>query len=56
MKEDLHLKLEEMGYTRVVNDTTQLEAAIQDIDALNSGFEFDNRKALSIIRNELEAK
>ena len=56
MNEDLHLKLEEMGYTRVVHDMTQLEDAIQGIDTLKCGFEFDNRKALSILKNELEAK
>ena len=56
MNEDLHLKLAEMGYTCVVHDKAQLEAAIQEIDTLKCGFEFDNHKAITILKKELEAK
>jgi len=56
MKEDLHLKLEEMGYTRVVHGTDDLEIAIRDIASLKCGFEFDNRKAIETLRNELEKR
>ena len=54
MQEDLHLKLEEMGYTHVVHDTEDLEHAIRDIASLKCGFEFDNHKAITILRTELE--
>jgi UDP-N-acetylglucosamine transferase subunit ALG13 len=54
MKEDLHLRLEELGYTRVVKNTEQLEKAIGDIDNLKVGFHFDNTLAIETLRNIIE--
>ena len=42
MKEDLHHKLEELGYTKVVTNTSELEAAIENIGNLKTGFDFNN--------------
>jgi len=49
MNEDLHLKLEELGYTRVVHNTDELEAAVKEIDKLKTGFVFDNRLAIETL-------
>ena len=49
MKEDLQYKLEEMGYTRVVNTTSELEEAIKNIDSLKIGFTFDNSMAIETL-------
>jgi UDP-N-acetylglucosamine transferase subunit ALG13 len=54
MKEDLHLKLEELGYTKVVHDETQLRNAIRDMDAIRTGFTFDNTLAVSTLKAVLE--
>ena len=40
MKEDLQDRLEELGYTKVVRNTRELEKAIVNIDKLKTGFEF----------------
>ncbi|MDR3598830.1 hypothetical protein, partial [Clostridium sp.] len=42
MKEDLQFKLEEMGFTKVVNNTEQMEIAIKNIDKIKTGYHFDN--------------
>ena len=47
MKEDLHCKLEELGYTKVVSNATELEKAIVNIDRLKIGFDFNNSMAIS---------
>lgn len=54
MKEDLHYRLEELGYTEVVRDTAQLEKAILNIDALRIGFKFGNSMALSNLQKAME--
>lgn len=46
MKEDLHCKLEELGYTRVVKNAGELERAIVNIDDCKTGFEFNNSLAI----------
>lgn len=46
MREDLHLKLEELGYTYVVHDVAELKAAMNKLDKLKVGFEFDNSLAI----------
>jgi UDP-N-acetylglucosamine transferase subunit ALG13 len=54
MNEDLHHKLEELGYTRVVRNTAELEKAIQNIDQLKVGFKFDNTRAVQTLTNIIE--
>ncbi len=49
MDEDLHYKLEELGYAKVVRNTQELKTAIINMDRLNTGFEFDNSLAISIL-------
>ncbi len=49
MKEDLHLKLEEMGYTKVVTSFAELQNAINQIDTIKTGFEFDNQLAITTL-------
>lgn len=54
MNEDLHFKLEEMGYTKVVNDVAELEKAVYQIDKLKSGFNFDNKLAIVTLSRIME--
>ena len=54
MEEDLHYKLEELGYTKVVRDKEELEKAIEKIDNLKVGFNFDNSQAIQTLRNIIE--
>jgi UDP-N-acetylglucosamine transferase subunit ALG13 len=54
MKEDLHYKLEELGYTKVVKNADELEKAIENIDNLKVGFNFDNSLAIQILRSIIE--
>ena len=54
MKEDLHIKLAEMGYTRVVDDTDKLERAVSEVDLLKSGFKFDNTLAITTLNRKME--
>jgi UDP-N-acetylglucosamine transferase subunit ALG13 len=54
MKEDLHFKLEEMGYTKVVRNIDELENAIQNIDKLKVGYNFDNTYAIQILKKLIE--
>lgn len=56
MNEDLHFKLEEMGYTKVVNNSLELEHAIRRIDNLKTGFDFDNRLAIATLTRVMEEK
>jgi len=49
MKEDLQYKLQEMGYTKVVTDKTELENAIMDIDDIKTGFTFNNDFAVKML-------
>jgi len=54
MNEDLHFKLAEMGYTKVVNTIEELRQAVGNIDELKSGFEFDNKSAVSALKQVME--
>ena len=56
MKEDLHLKLEELGYTRVVHNIQELKNAIQQLDKIKTGFKFDNQLAISTLTKIVEDK
>jgi hypothetical protein len=46
MNEDLHLKLEEMGFTFVVHNIEELKKAIGHADSLKVGYHFDNSLAV----------
>ena len=54
MKEDLHFRLEELCYTKVVINTDGLEKAIQNIKNLKIGFKFDNSLAIQTLKNIVE--
>jgi UDP-N-acetylglucosamine transferase subunit ALG13 len=54
MNEDLHFKLEKLGYTRVVRNKEELEKAIENIDSLKVGFHFDNTLALQTLKQIIE--
>jgi UDP-N-acetylglucosamine transferase subunit ALG13 len=54
MKEDLHYKLEELGYTKVVKNPEELENAIGNIENLKVGFNFDNSLAIRTLRDVIE--
>jgi len=54
MKEDLHYKLEELGYTKVVRNTEELEKAVWGIGNLKIGYEFNNSLAISILHRAME--
>jgi UDP-N-acetylglucosamine transferase subunit ALG13/ribosomal protein L33 len=54
MNEDLHLKLEEMGYTKVVTNELELENAIGQLDDIKTGFEFDNKLAITTLNRIIE--
>jgi len=54
MKEDLHVKLEEMGYTNVVNNLEELKKSIKNIDSLKTGFPFDNTLAIQKLTDAIE--
>jgi UDP-N-acetylglucosamine transferase subunit ALG13 len=54
MNEDLHLRLEELGYTRVIHDASQLREAIRKSDSIRTGFVFDNTLAITTLRKALE--
>jgi UDP-N-acetylglucosamine transferase subunit ALG13 len=54
MKEDLHYKLEELGYTKVVRNTEELERAIANIKELKVGFDLNNSLAISTLQKIME--
>jgi beta-1,4-N-acetylglucosaminyltransferase len=54
MDEDLQYKLEEMGYTKVVNCIEQLESAIKNISKIKVGYLFDNYLAINKLNNLVE--
>jgi UDP-N-acetylglucosamine transferase subunit ALG13 len=56
MEEDLHYKLQELGYTRVVKNPDELEEAIRKIEGLKVGFNFDNSLAISTLHKAVEAE
>lgn len=51
MKEDLQYKLEELGYTKVVNNINELEFAIKKVDDLKVGYNFNNSFAIQTLKN-----
>jgi beta-1,4-N-acetylglucosaminyltransferase len=46
MEEDLQYKLEEIGYTKVVQNAEELEAAIRNITEIKLGYNFNNELAI----------
>lgn len=54
MNEDLHFKLEELGYTAVVSNVSELEKAISNIDIFKTGFNFNNSLAISSLHKIME--
>jgi UDP-N-acetylglucosamine transferase subunit ALG13 len=54
MKEDLHWRLEELGYTKVVTNTNELKKAIESIHDLKVGFNFDNTLAIQTLKKMIE--
>ena len=54
MKEDLHFKLEEMGYTNVVNNLGELKKSIKNIVNLKTGFPFDNTLAIQKLTDAIK--
>lgn len=54
MKEDLHYKLEELGYTVVVKNTDELEKAVKEMEKLKTGIDFNNSFAISMLHKAME--
>ena len=54
MREDLHVKLEELGYTKVVHSARELREAIGSVHSMRTGFSFDNTLAVSTLKAALE--
>ncbi|NPV10185.1 MAG: hypothetical protein HPY57_00120 [Ignavibacteria bacterium] len=54
MDEDLHYKLEELGYTKVVTNLEEMEDAIKHLDEIKTGFKFDNSLAIKILKKLIE--
>ena len=54
MKEDLYIKLEELGYTKAVHNADELEIAIKNINQLKTGYKFDNSLAISKLTELVE--
>jgi UDP-N-acetylglucosamine transferase subunit ALG13 len=55
MNEDLHLRLQELGYAFVAQDVAELKNAIENIQKLKVGFPFDNTPAIAKLRALIEA-
>jgi UDP-N-acetylglucosamine transferase subunit ALG13 len=54
MKEDLHYRLQELGYTKVVRNVEELAIAIGEIPNLKVGFPFNNSLAIAMLRKAVE--
>ena len=54
MDEDLHYRLQELGLAFVVTDVEELRTAIQNIDDLKVGFNFDNSLAVAKLKEFVE--
>lgn len=54
MEEDLHFKLEELGYTKVVRDYEEIKDAVNSLDTIKSGYVFNNDFAVSSLRSIIE--
>jgi UDP-N-acetylglucosamine transferase subunit ALG13 len=53
MNEDLHFRLQEMGFTSVVKGIEDLRQAVRAVRDLKVGFSFDNSLALSKLREQM---
>ena len=51
MNEDLHVRLEELGFTTVVRNAEEMRAAVGNLPRLAVGFAFDNTLAISTLRS-----
>lgn len=56
MREDLHLRLGDLGYVFVVHDAEDLRNAVNNLENLRVGFHFDNGQALSMLRKLIESQ
>ncbi len=56
MREDLHLKLAELGYTHVVRTPEDISAAIGRLGGLKMGFTFDNSLAIRKLAEMIERR
>lgn len=54
MNEDLHHELQRLGYTKIVNNTDELERAVRRIENLKVGFNFDNSRAISALHKVVQ--
>ena len=54
MNEDLQYRLEEFGYTKVVKNVKELRSAIEQIDQIKTGFNFDNSLAVKTLKDVIE--
>ncbi len=54
MKEDLYIKLVQLGYTKAVHNADELTLAIKNIDQLKTGYKFDNSLAISKLTELVE--
>jgi len=54
MNEDLHFNLEEMGYTKVVTNASELGDAITKLGEVKIGFRFDNTQAVKTLHEIME--
>ena len=54
MREDLHVHLEKLKYTRIVNNASELENAINEIGNLKVGYSFDNKLAIDTLTRIME--
>ena len=54
MKEDLHCRLEELGYTKVVVNKGEMRNAIMNLDNLKTGFDFNNSMAITRLHHTME--
>lgn len=54
MNEDLHFKLQQMGYTRVVNNVSEMRRAASELDSIRTGFDFDNTLAIITLNRAME--
>lgn len=50
MEEDLHLELEELGFTKVASTYEELRDAVNSLDDIRTGFQFNNDFAISRLK------
>jgi UDP-N-acetylglucosamine transferase subunit ALG13 len=54
-REDLHIRLEELGYVFIVHNVEEMRTAISKLDSLNVGFKFDNSLAIHKLKELIES-